>query len=141
MQGAVLSAVRLGFKEPFAGNAWLVFPTESARKLVALLTEEGTPSSDLDEIRVGTLTEVGNILLSCVMGAIGDEIRQRISYSIPSYVEDTVGGLLASGVRDAIRAVIWVEVRFSVEKHQLSGDIILIFDVGSLDILLGAISI
>ncbi len=57
-QKAVLSAVRLGFKEPLAGTAWLVFPTASAGKLVVLLTEEGTPSSDLDEIRVGTLTEV-----------------------------------------------------------------------------------
>jgi len=57
-QKGVLSAVRLGFKEPLAGSAWLVFPTASAGKLVALLTEEGTPSSDLDEIRVGTLTEV-----------------------------------------------------------------------------------
>ncbi len=58
MQGAVLSAVRLGFKEPLAGSAWLVLPSASAGKLVALLTEEGTPSSDLDEIRVGPLTEV-----------------------------------------------------------------------------------
>jgi chemotaxis protein CheC len=137
----VLSAVQLGFKEPFAGTAWLVFPTASAGKLVALLTEEGTRSSDLDEIRVGTLTEVGNILLSCVMGAIGNEIRTRINYSVPSYVEDTIGGLLASCVRSPGGAVIWVEVRFSVEQHQLSGDIILIFDVGSLDILLDAISI
>ena len=140
MQGAVLSAVRLGFKRPFAGNAWLVFPTASAGKLVALLTEEGTPSADLDEIRVGTLTEVGNILLSCVMGAIGNEIRQPISYSVPSYVEGTIGGLLASCVRSPGGAVIWVEVRFSVEQHQLSGDIILIFEVGSLDILLDAIN-
>ncbi len=58
MQGAGLWAVRLGFKRPFAGNARLVFPTASAGTLVVLLSEEGTPSSDLDEIRVGTLTEV-----------------------------------------------------------------------------------
>ncbi|MCK4831860.1 MAG: hypothetical protein KAS81_03790 [Anaerolineales bacterium] len=38
-QKAVLSAVRLGNKEPLAGSAWLVFPTASAGKLVALLTE------------------------------------------------------------------------------------------------------
>ena len=51
----LISAVRLGFKGPFAGNASMVFPTESAVKLVILLTEEDEESSDLDSIMIGTL--------------------------------------------------------------------------------------
>jgi CheY-specific phosphatase CheX len=65
-----VAAVSMGFRGSFSGNAALMFPAESAAILVAALTGEA-PDADLsEELRAGTLAEVGNILLNGVMGSI-----------------------------------------------------------------------
>jgi chemotaxis protein CheC len=135
----MLSAVRIGFKGPFEGNASLVFPTESAVKLVILLTEEEESSSELDSIMIGTLTEVGNIVLNGVMGAIGNELKERIFYSVPNYVDDPIQILGSVDALSADDIVVWVQTRFYIEKHHIDGDVVLIFETGSLSLLLSAI--
>ncbi len=134
-----LSTVQLAFKGPFSGTASLVFPAESAAKLVSVLTEDELSLSDLDSIRVGTLTEIGNIVLNGVMGVISNEIKQRIHYSVPRYVENPLQTLLTSSGPNADATVIWVQAQFTIEQHQIDGDIILLFEVGSLDVLLAAL--
>lgn len=134
-----LSSVRLGFKGPFSGNASLVFPSESAVKLVSMLTGDETGAYDLDAIRVGTLTEVGNIVLNGVMGAIGNELKLQIFYSVPMYMENPFEVLLSARDTRVDSTVVWVQTRFSVEAQFIAGDIILVFEVGSLDLLLAAV--
>jgi chemotaxis protein CheC len=139
----VFAAVRLGFRGPFAGSAALVFPTDSAARLVVMLTEgeaglSGDP--DLDSIRIGTLTEVGNIVLNSVMGAIGNEIKQRIFYSVPAFHEESLRKMLADSAPGEGSHVIWVQTQFSVEDRLIDGDIVLVFELGSLDLLLDAVN-
>lgn len=135
-----LSTVRLTFKGPFSGVASLVFPTESAAKLVAVLTDDEMDPPDLDSIRIGTLTEVGNIVLNAVMGVIGNELKQRIYYSVPTYVENPIEILLVPSGSNLGATVIWAQARFSIERHQIDGDIILLFEMGSFEALLAAIN-
>ena len=139
----VFAAVRLGFRGPFAGNASLVFPEDSAAKLVVMLTEGEaglSDDNDLDSIRIGTLTEVGNIVLNSVMGAIGNDLKQHIFYSVPTFQEESLHKMLADSTPDADSNVVWVQTQFSVEDHQIDGDIILVFEMGSLDLLLNAVN-
>ena len=68
-----LAAVQLNFRGPFSGSAALAFPPDSAAKLVAILVGEEPEGADLDAIRVGTLTEVGNIVINGVMGKLVKE--------------------------------------------------------------------
>ncbi|MEE8389696.1 MAG: chemotaxis protein CheC, partial [Anaerolineae bacterium] len=104
--------------------------------LVAVLTDDEMPLPDLDSIRVGTLTEIGNIVLSGVMGVISNEIGQRIFYSVPTYVESPIQTLLTHAGFNVDDTVIWVQAQFTIEQHQIDGDIILLFEVGSFDVLL-----
>ncbi len=135
-----LSSVRIGFKGPFSGNASLVFPAEGAVKLVSILTGAEADSSALDEMRVGTLTEVGNIVLNGVMGAIGNELKLHVFYSVPIYLENPFEVLLSSGKAQLDASVVWVQTSFNVESESIVGDIILVFEVGSLDLLLEAVN-
>ncbi len=135
-----LSIVQLQFKGPFSGTASLVFPTTSAAKLVSVITDEATDDIDLDSIRIGTLTEVGNIVLNGVMGVVGNELEKRIYYSVPTYLEHPIKILLAPQDLDDFSAtVIWARARFTIEQHHIDGDVILLFEVGSFDTLLTAI--
>jgi chemotaxis protein CheC len=137
----IIAAVRLGFKGPFSGCAALVFPPDSASKLVAVLTGEEPGTPDLDSVRVGTLSEVGNIVLNGVMGSIGNILKQHISYSIPTYIEDTIENLLTidTNINPPPNTILLVRIRFTIQQLQIEGDIILLFEVGSFTALLSAI--
>lgn len=136
-----VASVQLGFMGPFSGTAALVFPPDSASKLVEVLTGEEPGTPDLDSVRAGTLTEVGNIVINGVMGSIGNILKQRMSYSLPIYTEDTINNLLMSASSDFNPMVLLVRTRFNVRQLQVEGNIILLFEVGSFDALIDAIDI
>lgn len=133
------AAVQLSFTGAFCGTAELVFPTDSASTLVAVLTGEEPGTADLDAVRIGTLSEVGNIVINGVMGSIGNVLKQRLDYAIPVYLEDSIENLLTSDTTSEV-AILLAQARFTVEQLQIIGDIILIFEVSSFDALLEAIN-
>jgi chemotaxis protein CheC len=136
-----LSAVRLGFSGSFTGIAQLVFPTDSASKLVAVLTDD-FDLSDLDSMKIGTLSEVGNIVINGVMGSISNVLDQHLNYSLPVYLEDTVNHLLTSYDFDVDdTTILLAKARFTIEHLLISGDIILIFRVGDFQTLLAALDL
>ena len=136
---ARLASVQMGFKGAFSGFALLLFPTNSASNLVALLTGEAPGTPDLDSLRSATLTEVGNILVNGVMGAIANAISHHISYTIPQYTEDYLGNLLTHEKATPNAFAIVANTHFNVEKLLIEGDIIISFEMGSFSIFLTAV--
>ncbi len=136
----VLSSVQLDFTGSFCGNAQLVFPTESAATLVALLTGEKSESPALDELKIGTLTEIGNIVINGVMGSITNILTQPIHYDVPNYIEEPIEHLLTvQKIDNNNQAVLLAQNQFNIEQLQIKGDIILVFNVGSFSAFLTAI--
>jgi chemotaxis protein CheC len=136
-----VAAVRQDFSGSFSGIAELVFPTESASILAAMLTGEEPGTPDLDAVRIGTLSEIGNILINSVIGSIANVLEQRLDYALPTYMEDTVENLLTSKDSVGKTTILLAQTQFSVEQLQIRGDIILIFELGSFDVLLNAIAL
>ena len=134
-----LSVVRLVFKGSFSGTALLAFPPESASNLVNLLTGEESDISDLDSIRVGALTEVGNIVLNGVMGSMSNILHERLTYSIPVYIEDTIDHLLREDNLGADSAIILAETALHIEKLRIQGNIVLLFRVDLFNTLIKAL--
>lgn len=134
-----VSAVKLGFRGPFTGTAALVFPPDSASKLVSVLVSEESAGSDLDAVRVGTLSEVGNIVINGVMGSISNVLKQHINYSLPAYLEDKIENMLVTDETLADITVLLAHTHFTIEKFCIEGDIILIFETGSFGALISAI--
>lgn len=133
------AAVSLSFTGSFSGTAELVFPTESASTLVALLTGEESGSPDLDAVKIGTLSEIGNILINGVMGSISNVLKQRMNYALPVYAEDSIEQLLLLDSYSIQTVFLLAQARFTIEQLELIGDIILIFETSSFDVLLEAI--
>lgn len=132
----LLSFVRLVFRGAIRGTAALLFPTDSAANLVAALTgEESSP--DLDSVRAGTLSEVGNIVINGVMGSIGNVLSLPLSYELPTYLETSLAQLFTTSHGDP--TVLVAHTRFTVQDLEIQGTILLIFEVLSFDALLGAI--
>ena len=135
----LLSVMRLDFKGTFTGNASLVFHTESAVNLIAALTGEKPGTPDMDSVKAGTLSEVGNIVINAVMGSISNMVGARIGYSVPVYLEDTVANIVRPYVESKTHTVLWARTRFTIKSLEVEGEFLLFFEVGSFDILLAAI--
>jgi chemotaxis protein CheC len=136
---AKMAAVRIGFDGPFSGTAALVIPPDSAVKLVNVLTGEAAGAPDLDPAATETLREVGNIVINGVMGSLGNILKQRLSYSLPAYVENTVKQIFFSEKIGNDTIFLLVRTRFTIQKLEIEGNIILLFTVGAFDALLSAI--
>ncbi len=133
-----LATVRMPFKGSFSGTAALVFPALSASKLAAVLAQEDPESTDMDAARIGAISEVGNIVLNGVMGSIGNVLKERINYSIPTYSEETIALLLGSNKVQPTGVILLAETRFTIQQLQVEGDILLLFE-SSFEALLTAI--
>ena len=124
-----LSVVSLAFKGSFSGTALLAFPHDSASNLVNILADEESDVSDLDSIRVGALTEVGNIVLNGVMGSVSNVLKKHLNFSIPVYMEDTIEHLLRGDNWWSDSTIILAKTELTIKKFQIKGDIILLFRV------------
>lgn len=134
-----LASVRLGLTGSFYGTAGLIFPTDSASSLVAVLTGEDASSNDLDAVKIGTLSEIGNIVINRVMGSISNVLKQHMNYTLPVYLEDTIDKLLLStSLNDS--KILLAQARFVIEQLEIIGDIILVFEVSTFDALINAIN-
>jgi chemotaxis protein CheC len=125
------------FAGSFSGSAELLFSTESASALVALLTGEDRDSPDLDSVKIGTLTEVGNIVINGVLGSLSNLLKQHMSYALPTYYEGTIEQLLSSNHLFNLDTVfLLAQARFEIKQLEIVGEIILIFEVTSFSELL-----
>lgn len=131
-----LSLVSLSFKGSFSGTALLAFPSDSASNLVNIVAGEEPDLSDLDSLRVGALTEVGNIILNGVMGSVSNVLKKHLNYSIPVYVEDTIKHLLDEDGLESESPIILARTELTIKKFQIKGNIILLFRVNLFNTLI-----
>ena len=138
-----LSAVDLPFKGQLSGEAVLIFPAKSAVKLVNILTDdsEDQDDSDLDSIKIGTLSEIGNIVLNSIMGTLCNFFKIDLRYSVPFYKEESAENLIYEKSDFSTLTFLLAQTRFKIEEMNIDGDIMIIFDVGSFDVLLELIDL
>jgi len=133
-----VSAVSMAFRGSFNGNASLMFPLESASTLVAVLTDEAADSPQLNELRSGTLAEVGNILLNGVMGSIGNMLSASLNYSVPTYHESPLPDVLG---HQQAEAVLVARANFFVDELRIEGNILLFFEIESFQALIESVNV
>ena len=134
-----LSAVNLEFDGNISGYAELIFPSDSASTLVTIFTGEYDENPPMDETRAGALCEIGNVVLNAVMGSISNILKLSFNYTVPHYIEGLVDTLFPHKNVQAIPAILLARTRFNIQEMEIEGDIVLLFKMGSFDILLNAI--
>ncbi|MHC1791307.1 chemotaxis protein CheC [Solidesulfovibrio sp.] len=131
---SVFSAVQLSFTGEFTGISALIFPPESAAKLINVVLGNGSLPAD-ETMRTATLQEVGNIVLNGVMGSIANILREPLRYSPPDYVEADISAIVG---RDN-GMVLVASTQFSMKDHLIDGEVLILFSLSSFDSLLRAI--
>jgi chemotaxis protein CheC len=136
VQGEVASVHQV-FSGPVAGDALLVLDAPGAALINELLTgEESLPGLDGSAREV--ITEVGNILLNACLGMFGNLLHVHVSFSVPHLTLDSLGDVLDSITVESqdLRYALIVHAGFRIREGSVTGYLIIVLGVSSLDRLL-----
>ncbi len=134
------SAVFQGFDGDIDGSAALVFPAESAVKLVSALTGEDVSSSELDTVRIGTLMEVGNIVINSIIGTLCNIFGSSLDFKLPEYMDGNVTSLIGNySAKDKSGIVIWAKSGFLVKELEINGYLLIIISMENIEVLLNMV--
>lgn len=123
------------FGGPVSGDAFLLLDVDGATRLVNLLTDAGAPTVQMGASAREVLTEVGNILLNACLGVFGDLLHVRFTFAVPRLHLETLRSMIDSLVigEDELRHALLVGARFRVRSSEVTGCMVLVLGVTSLE--------
>ena len=141
----IMNAVYFTFGGPFSGSITLVFPFSQSLRLAGLLTgQRFSEASDLDELGISALKELGNIATGTYLHALSHWLNIKVTQSIPTFSTDAVGVILDSissnDSTDSGIAVI-AENALSVNQIVYRAHLILFLQPKAVDIMLRKLGI
>lgn len=132
-----VNGVQIRFQGGIKGAAAIIFPLDSACKLVNIVVED--TGGEFDSLKEGVLTEIGNILINGIIGSISNLLSLQLTYSIPVYMENSLAELLSQLEKeiDDSQQFMVAEIRFSAANLHIEGNFLLFFELRSFEKLLG----
>jgi chemotaxis protein CheC len=135
----IVASVNQVFTGAISGNALLLLEEHSALVMSQLLTDDRTASGKFDSSAREIITEVGNILLNACLGVFGNLLEVHLNFSVPRLQVDQVRIVLrsvAQEVQEQLRYGLMIQTRFHVKARDVSGYLIIILGITSMDRLL-----
>ena len=140
-QNDTFAAVSQGFSGEIRGSASLIFPPEGASSLVSALIGEDADPSGMDELRTGTLMEIGNIVINGVIGTLCNMLNTNLDFSLPEYCDlHSIADLyLPDGQEDSTEYVMLAEANLNLDNLKISGFLFIIFKIEEIEIIMNKI--
>jgi len=127
------------------GSVMLLFPQDSAQRLLCSLLGHQEKTLIMDEMNVSALKEVGNILASAYLSALGNLLNKTLIPSVPMLAYDMAGAVVdyvLIELSESSDLALMVETDFAGEPGQdlaIKGHFFLLPDPTTLDIFLNAV--
>jgi chemotaxis protein CheC len=136
-----VASVHQIFSGPVAGDALLLLDHSAAGMLKELLTNEPSLPLPIDASAREVLTEVGNILLNACLGSFGNILQVQVSFSVPNLNLDTLSHVMQSLLvnREGLRYALVVHAGFKLRDAEVTGYLVIVLSVASLDRLIRAV--
>ena len=140
VQSEVVSVHQI-FSGAVVGDAFMILDGGSAAILKELLTNEPALPLEIDASAREVVTEVGNILLNACLGTFGNVLKVRVSFSVPHLTLESLEGVVGSMAvgHEGIRYALIVHAAFRLRSSNLTGYVVIVLSVGSIDRLLRAV--
>lgn len=128
------------------GSIMLLFPKDSAHRLVCCLLQREERALVMNELTVSVLKEVGNILASAYLSAIGNLLNKTLIPSVPLLAYDMAGAVVDYVLIDLSKGgnlALMVETDFSGEDgpaNQVKGHFFMMPDPQTLEIFLRVVT-
>ena len=136
-----VASVHQIFSGPVAGDALLIMDFGGAGRLKQLLTDEPPLPLSIDASAREVLTEVGNILINACLGTFGNVLDVPVAFAVPHLNLDTLRKVVESLVvnNEGLRYALVVQAAFRLREAEITGYIVIVLSVGSLDKLIRGI--
>ena len=127
------------------GSIMLLFPQESANRLLCSLLGHGEKSLIMNDVNASALKEVGNILASAYLNALGNLLNKTLIPSVPLLAYDMAGAVVDYVLIELSQTsdlALMVETDFAGEPGQdlaIKGHFFLLPDPATLEIFLNAV--
>jgi chemotaxis protein CheC len=127
------------------GSIMLLFPQESAHRLLCTLLGHQDRGPGLGEVEVSALKEVGNILASAYLSALGNLLKKVLIPSVPLLANDMAGAVVDNVLIELSRSgdlAMMVETDFTGEQNReaaIKGHFFLLPDPATLDIFVNLV--
>ncbi len=141
----VVVGITLQVRGDARGNILLVFPLESAERMVSQLLSRDRECGLFDEIGISTVKEVGNILASSYLGAMGSLLNLTLLPSIPLLANDMAGAVidfLLIELSEEGNQALMIETEFhgsGSDEKLIRGHFFLMPDPASLEVITSAV--
>jgi len=129
------ASVHQVFTGPISGDAILFLNYEGAAALCNLLVEEHLQSQSPDFSKGEVLTEIGNMLLGTCLGALGNLLKVRVSFSIPRLHPDSLEHFLTALPigGDELRHAVVIAAPFHIRERGVDEWLVIVLAVSSLE--------
>ena len=124
------------------GNMLVVMSRTSAEHLLTVLFDGDGPKRPLGDMEISALKEVGNILTSSYLTAIGSLLKIPLIPSIPAFSMDmaqAVVDLLLIELAEVTHQALVIQTDFATRDKTFTGHFCLLPDPGSIETILTAI--
>jgi chemotaxis protein CheC len=136
-----VTSVNQMFTGRISGAAVLLMDVPSSTALVDLLSGgEGSPHEQVTQEDIEGMQEVGNILLNAFTGSFGNLLQVHISFTVPHVNYASLQNMLDSLTIDhrELEYALLVKVNFKVTSKDISGYVVIVMGLHSLDAMLDA---
>ena len=119
-----VSVVEQNFWGKFKGNAFLVFPSGTGKRIISLFDsgDDFFESDPTHELEKETFLEVGNILIGACIGKIAELLGDVTTYSPPRVVvENSLRGIVYDNLSDPDNLAIVLRTVFEFNEKNISG--------------------
>ncbi len=136
-----VASVHQIFSGPVNGDALLILDEDGASMLKELLTNEPALPLAIDASAREVIAEVGNILLNACLGTFGNLLKVQVSFSVPHLTIESVSAILRSLIvaQEGLRYALIVHAGFRLRDTQVTGYLVIVLSVASLDRLIRAV--
>jgi chemotaxis protein CheC len=133
----LVASIHLQILGEARGDIVLVFPMESAITLIGeLLPQQKVRGAVLTELELSSLKEVGNILASAFLNALGTMLKLSLIPSTPILSFDLAGAVVTNIIGTGEELSVMAETEFHCQEGQIKGHFFLLPDAGSLQKIL-----
>ncbi|AFZ14354.1 CheC, inhibitor of MCP methylation [Crinalium epipsammum PCC 9333] len=137
-----LATVEQVFTGSISGNAMLLLNYQGALELTKLFVPTASRNThSLDSSACEVLTEIGNILLNACLGMFGNLLNIPVCFSAPRLHLDVLDQLINSIAGEELSYSLVVSTTFSMRDKSVTGYLMLLLSLDSLESLIQAVEI
>lgn len=136
----VVAAILVEMSHDIHGIMLFILRTDFAEEILKqMIGKEEEDLSNISEMGQSALMEIGNIMVSSYVNALSQLANVDIQLSVPQMAVNMLGGILSLpmavfGVESD--EIMIIEGKFTMNEREVSGDILLLPDVKSLNVLM-----